>query len=142
MREPAPSLDSLPFRTQHELRYSDTDAQGHINNGVSSTLMESCRVALLRGGGLKTRFNNTFVIARSEIDFFTEMFWPGQVTAAVGVETIGTSSITVRQGIFRDGVCVTAGRAVVVAFDEETRRPMPLAEAARLELEDWRVRRS
>lgn len=140
MREAAPTLASLPFRTEHELRYSDTDAQGHINNGVSATLMETCRVTLLRGGGLKTRFNNSFVLARNEIDFLAEMFWPGNVTAAIGVERIGSTSISFRQAVFRDGVCVSAGRAVVVAFDGKTRRPTMLAEAARLELEAWRVR--
>jgi len=140
MREAAPSLESLPFRTQHELRYSDTDAQGHINNGISATLMETCRVTLLRGGGLKARFNNTFVLARNEIDFLTEMFWPGTVTAAIGVERIGGSSITFRQAVFRDLVCVSAGRAIIVAFDEKTRRPTPLAQEARLELENWMVR--
>lgn len=140
MREPAPSLDSLPFRTQHELRYSDMDEQGHINNGVSSALMEHCRVSLLRGGGLKARFNNIFVLARNEIDYFAELFWPGQVTAAIGVERLGETSITFRQAIFRDGSCISAGRAVVVAFDGQTRRPTPLAMEARRELEAWRVR--
>jgi len=46
---PAPSLplDAYPFRTTAEIRYADTDRQGHVNNAVFATFSEIGRVAFL-----------------------------------------------------------------------------------------------
>ena len=36
-----PSPDAFPSRTHDKLRYNDTDRQGHVNNAVFSTFLES-----------------------------------------------------------------------------------------------------
>ncbi len=36
-----PTLDAFPLRTHEKLRYADTDRQGHINNAVFATLLET-----------------------------------------------------------------------------------------------------
>ncbi|WP_343068673.1 hypothetical protein [Kaustia mangrovi] len=40
-------LDDFPLRTSDKLRYADTDRQGHVNNAVFATFMETGRVAFL-----------------------------------------------------------------------------------------------
>jgi hypothetical protein len=43
----APDLDQFPSRTYEKLRYADTDRQGHINNAVFATMLETGRVEVL-----------------------------------------------------------------------------------------------
>lgn len=41
------SIDDFPFRTYEKLRYVDTDRQGHVNNAVFASMLETGRVELL-----------------------------------------------------------------------------------------------
>ncbi|UCF22768.1 MAG: acyl-CoA thioesterase, partial [Ralstonia sp.] len=41
------SLDDFPMQTADKLRYGDTDRQGHVNNAVFATFLESGRVELI-----------------------------------------------------------------------------------------------
>ena len=43
--------ENFPFRTRDKLRYGDTDRQGHVNNAVFATFLETGRVDMLIGGG-------------------------------------------------------------------------------------------
>ena len=36
-------LDQFPLRTRDKLRYADTDRQGHVNNAVFATFLETGR---------------------------------------------------------------------------------------------------
>jgi acyl-CoA thioester hydrolase len=41
-----PRLETYPHVTHDKLRYSDTDRQGHVNNAVFSTYLETGRVEI------------------------------------------------------------------------------------------------
>ena len=41
------TLEQFPIRTYDKLRYADTDRQGHVNNAVFSTFLETGRVELI-----------------------------------------------------------------------------------------------
>ena len=43
---PTRPLDAYPSRTSADIRYADMDRQGHVNNAVYSTFLESGRVNL------------------------------------------------------------------------------------------------
>ena len=47
MTSAPPLLADFPRRTFEKLRYSDTDRQGHVNNAVFSTMLETGRVEIL-----------------------------------------------------------------------------------------------
>ncbi len=38
-----PRLEEFPLRTSDKVRYGDTDRQGHVNNAVFSTFLETGR---------------------------------------------------------------------------------------------------
>ena len=42
-----PSLSDYPLQSTDKLRYGDTDRQGHINNAVFATYLETGRVEML-----------------------------------------------------------------------------------------------
>ena len=46
---PLPVLEDFPARATDTIRYADTDRQGHVNNAVFSTFLETGRVMFLLG---------------------------------------------------------------------------------------------
>ena len=136
-------VEAFPFRASAEIRFSDLDAQGHVNNAVYATFSEIGRVAFLyRPDEPLAPPGARFVIARIEIDFLAELHWPGTVEIGTGVTRIGRSAFGLTQGLFSGRRAVAAVENVVVMTDGETRRSTPLPERTVALLEGLRLRRS
>ncbi len=125
------TLADFPLVALEKLRYSDTDRQGHINNAVFATLLETGRVELLYAqDGALHGLDCSFVIASLHLDFLDEVHWPGSVKIGTRVEKIGCSSVTLGQAIFQDDRCVATSTSVIVQVGLESRRAVPLGEHA------------
>jgi acyl-CoA thioester hydrolase len=126
-RPALPRLAEFPIRVSDTIRFGDLDRQGHVNNAVFATYLETSRVALIYDAdqGLLVP-GVTSVLARLEIDFLQELHWPGTVEVGTAVAAIGRSSYTLLQAIFHNGTCAATGRATLVMIDATTRRPRPL----------------
>jgi acyl-CoA thioester hydrolase len=126
-RPALPGLAEYPIRVSDTIRFGDLDRQGHVNNAVFATYLETSRVALIYDAdqGLLVP-GVTSVLARLEIDFLQELHWPGTVEIGTAVSAIGRSSYTLLQAIFHNGTCAATGRATLVMIDATTRRPRPL----------------
>ncbi len=121
--------DGYKTWTSVTLRYGDTDRQGHINNAVYCTLFESGRVAFLYDeNGSVAGSGKTFVIARLAMDFLAEMNFPGVAEVGSRVLSIGRSSFTVGQALFKDSDCCSTSESVIVLTDESTRKSIPLTD--------------
>lgn len=125
-KQPVPTDFTLISRDT--IRYGDTDRQGHVNNAVFSTFLETGRVDFLynMAPGLREP-GAAFVIARLELDFRGEINWPGEVEIGTALESVGRSSIRLRQAIFVQGHCVAEAKSVLVQMDDTTRRARPFA---------------
>ena len=123
-------LESYTLRSYDKLRYADTDRQGHVNNAVFATLLETGRAELFYAAdaGLADP-DCAFVIANLNLDFIGEITWPGLVEIGTRVAKIGTSSATLEQALFQNGACVARARTVIVQMNETTRRSQPLNAA-------------
>ena len=129
MTDPRPQ--DFPLRTTDKLRYGDTDRQGHVNNAVFSTFLETGRVEMVFDADHPLLAPGAaFVIARLELDFKAELRWPGTVEIGTRVQAVGPSSVPLEQAVFQNGVCAALGKTVLVQMDEETRRSKPLEPAA------------
>ena len=63
------SIDDFPLRTYEKLRYVDTDRQGHVNNAVFASMLETGRVELLYSPDRPLADPQcSFVIARLTLD--------------------------------------------------------------------------
>lgn len=130
-QSPEPKPEDFQLLSHDKLRYGDTDRQGHVNNAVFSTLLETGRVELLFDAASPLREEGaSYVIARLELDFRAELRWPGEVQIGTSVARVGRSSLTLRQAIFNEGRCVATGISVLVLMDDATRRSRPISEAA------------
>lgn len=140
VRAPAPpaatSRAGYSIWTSDTLRYGDTDRQGHVNNAVFATFCESGRVSFLYDEKLDLRGTDTnFVIARLELDFRAELFYPGTVDIGTRVLSVGRSSFRLGQGIFKGDLCAATAECIMVLVDDNTRQSKPLTARLRRWLE-------
>lgn len=116
------------------VRFSDTDAMGHVNNVAVAAYVESGRVAL--GTALAEHADASmrgFILARLAIDYRGELHYPGDVDVGSRVVRIGRTSYTVATGVFDGDRCTAIAEGVLVMLGEEG--PAPISGAFRAELE-------
>ncbi|HEX4586178.1 MAG TPA: GNAT family N-acetyltransferase [Burkholderiaceae bacterium] len=122
-------LEDFPLRAFDKLRYGDTDRQGHVNNAVFATLLETGRVEMAYEGDKPLMDPGcAFVIARLELDYLAEMLWPGRVDIGTRVQSIGRSSLKVEQALFQSERLVAWAETVLVQVNETTRKSQALSE--------------
>ena len=115
-----------------EIRWSDVDAVGHVNNAVYATYLEECRDEWLDGalGDADTGWD--YVVARVALDYLRALRLEDEaVLVRVGLERIGTSSVTTREEILAGEELAATAEAVLVARVRETGCSRPLAAAER-----------
>lgn len=120
------------FWRQVTLRFSDLDLNGHVNNVSFAILFQEGRTSFLRA--VREAASDpamAFSVARLTIDFLNEMAIPGSVEVGTRILGIGRSSLTMGQGLFRDGACVGTSRAIMVRVDRAARRSQPITEVER-----------
>jgi acyl-CoA thioester hydrolase len=109
--------------TQVNLRFGDTDRQGHINNSVYATLYESGRFEFFQEGFRKSEDGrHGITLARVAIDFRIELYFPGTVSVGSRILSVGKSSLQLGQAIFKDDICHSISESVLVFIDLSTRR--------------------
>jgi acyl-CoA thioester hydrolase len=134
---PASERSSYAIWTYDKLRYGDTDRQGHVNNAVFATFCESGRVMFLYDEKLALAgADANFVVVRLEIDFRSELFYPGRIDIGTRVLGIGRTSFRLGQGVFNGDTCAATSETVLVLMDEPTRKAKPLTPQLRAWLEE------
>jgi acyl-CoA thioester hydrolase len=132
----APVLSDYVSISREKIRYRDTDGQGHVNNSVFATYLETGRVEVLLNGGLDLAGpDGGFVLAHLTLDYRKEVKWPGEIEIGTRVVSIGRSSLRFAQAVFCNGECVASGETIVVLTDKKTRRSSPFSDEARAYLE-------
>jgi YbgC/YbaW family acyl-CoA thioester hydrolase len=125
---------SLPFRVQERVRWSDCDPLGIIYYGAYIRYFEAAEHEMFRAAGLPyevMRVQRHVQLPRKAVN--VEFHSPAQMDELleieVGVEKIGTTSITMRFEAYRvEGrVHRATARITVVSVDKEsiTKRPLP-----------------
>lgn len=125
-------FEDFPSQTTDKIRYSDTDRQGHVNNAVFSSFLETGRVELLYDP-LRPLADSgcSFVIANLSLTFLKELKWPGIVKIGTGLTRIGNSSMSMVQCLYQDDEVVATAETVIVHMNETTKRSTPLSDQAR-----------
>ena len=121
-----------PVRIEVPLRHRDMDALGHVNQAVYHELLEEVRAAWFRSVLPDLPFTG-YVLVHVELDYRREVrISDGHLIGECRVGAIGTSRIELENRLLlADGTVAVEGRAVLVAWDEQTRRARPLTDAER-----------
>ena len=113
-----------------QLRYGDTDRQGHINNAVFATLYESGRTGFLFDNEESIAgLGYAFVIVKISMDFIEEMNFPGVVQIGSRILSTGNSSFKVGQALFKDELCCSTSESVIVITDTSNKKSTALPES-------------
>lgn len=115
---------SAAHRAPIQMRYSDTDAMGHLNNAVYVQYLETSRTILMKDVQVPPAERS--VVARLELDYRREIKLGQQVVVETLVERLGNSSWTVVSRVLADGMVSAVARTVEVRVGEGL-HPTPLS---------------
>jgi acyl-CoA thioester hydrolase len=135
-REHFPVLRALPTR------WSDDDTYGHVNNVVHYQMFDTAVNGwLIEASGTDIRRLPAIgLVVETQCRYFAELRFPEVVTAGLGLERLGNSSVVYRLALFGTGRDEPAavGRFVHVYVDRKTRRPVPVPDVIRAALDSLR----
>lgn len=130
------SLRRGDFRVLRELptRWSDDDTYGHVNNVVHYLMFDTAVNGwLIEAAGVDIRRLPAIgLVVETSCRYFAELRFPEIVTAGIGLEKLGSSSVVYRLALFgADEQPAAAGRFVHVYVDRDSRRPVPVPSEIR-----------
>lgn len=133
MIRPEYQQELFPHWTTLPIRFQDLDPLNHVNNAIFSTYYEEARIDFIQqepalAGQLERGYS--FVLANLEIDFLHPVEYPADLLIGTGIKSLGNSSITSLQAIYRshDKKLASVAEAHGVWFDLQKQRPSRLPE--------------
>ena len=122
----------VPFAT----RWNDNDQYGHLNNAVYYLAMDTAVNTWMMQHGLDPAGTAIALCAASSCEFHASASFPEALEVEIGIERLGTTSITWDLGILRGDEKIATGRFVHVFVDAESRRPVEIPARIRTGVED------
>ena len=127
-----------PLTTSIEVRFADLDAYGHVNNAVYFTYLETARVKLFREGfadlvseGLQ------FLVVEASCRYRKPIGLNDEVLVDIRSAKPGRSSFTLDYRVHnRSGTLFAEARTVLVCFDANKGKAVPLPATLRLAFEN------
>ena len=126
-------MSEYHFQYPIDIRYSDIDAQGHVNNTKFSVYIESARLAYLTALGLwdgKTFLDLGVIVADVHVAYKTPLFLGQKAVVNTRVAKIGNKSIQFEFQIVNSEngeVCATA-ETINVAYDFKRETSIPVSD--------------
>jgi len=132
------SDQSIHVYTAHvQVRWSDLDAMGYVNNSCYFTFFEQARVQWLESIAKDWNFTQAGpMLAHAACDFRRPVPYPATLEIDIYAEPPGRTSLkTYYEVRVRDeGTLYAQGEAALVWVDADTERPEPLPETFRAAL--------
>ena len=122
------------FTRTMDVRFADMDAMGHVNNAVYLTYFEAARMAYwMHVTGRPDLSDMDMILARAEVDFRSPLVAPESIEVGVGCASIGRTSFVLEQDMHEraTGRLVAEARKVLVHYDYQSRRAVPIGEDLR-----------
>ncbi|AMJ61688.1 acyl-CoA thioesterase [Bosea sp. PAMC 26642] len=120
-------------------RWHDNDVFGHVNNVVYYSWFDTGVNAWLIENGFLDLAQSEIVglVVETSCTYFESVAFPETVEIGLGVERLGTSSVTYRLGIFRKcgEQAAAQGRFTHVYVERATQKPVMIPAALRAALE-------
>ncbi|MFN5148769.1 MAG: acyl-CoA thioesterase [Flavobacteriia bacterium] len=120
-----------------QVRFTDLDVLGHVNNNVYLSYFEMTRVhyfkELLGENWDWRKFG--IVLVKNEVEYVRSVLLNDQPEITMYTEHIGTKSFTLGYELMVNGQLYSNGRSVQVCFDATVQETIPLPETMRQALE-------
>lgn len=129
----------FPVTWAVQTRWTDNDMFGHLNNAIYYALWDSAINAwIARDAGADPMTDAALpLVAQSGCRYIGELAYPDDLVVGIGVDRIGSSSVTFRLALYAAGAepedpVAAVGSWVHVYVDRVTRRPCPIPPEARV----------
>lgn len=126
-------MSEFRYETTIPVRYRDLDPLGHVNNAVYVTYLEHARISYLNAVLDVDLEAIDVVIANLEIDYKQSITLGAEVTVALSVVELGTSSFRMEYEVRVAESVVATAKTTQVVIDSDTGNPAPISD-------EWRKR--
>jgi acyl-CoA thioester hydrolase len=124
--------DDFRHRTRVEVRFRDIDAFGHVNNAVVSSYVEQARVRyLVEVLDVDPVGRMPLILANINIDYLSPILFSDAVEIDSRVDWLGSTSVAMSHLVKAADRELARSKSVLVVYDYEQARPMPVPD-------DWR----
>ncbi|PLR85033.1 hypothetical protein CVD25_17675 [Bacillus canaveralius] len=130
--------EEFDFSFPVQVRFSETDMFGHLNNTVPFVYFEQARIEFFKSKGfmqewVKTGNETIPVVADLQCDFLNQVFFDEQIDIFVKADSIGNSSVDLHyMGKKKNGEVCFVGRGTMVQISRKTGKGVPWSEEARV----------
>ena len=113
----------MPYKAKIEIRFSDIDKFGHVNNAVYLTYMEQSRISYFNEIiGKNNEWEKTgIILAKAEIDFLKPILFEDKIEIEVAVSRLGNKSFDMTYNIMKKQneltILMARGKTVLVCYD-------------------------
>jgi acyl-CoA thioester hydrolase len=133
-----------PHTFTRDVYLYETDAFGHTNNVTFLAYMESARFDLFKKLDLFDPHNILslpLILARAECDYIEISRYNDTLTIYSRISEIGLSSFVIEHVFVRerDNAIVAEGKVVIVYFDHERNRSIPIPDEVRYKLQRYQT---
>ena len=120
-----------------QVRFSDLDVLGHVNNTIYLSYFEMARVhyfkELLGEGWDWNKFG--IVLAKNEVEYFKSVLLNHEPLITIFTEHIGSKSFTLGYELHVNNELFAKGKSIQVCFDASTQKSILVPDQMRLQLE-------
>ncbi len=124
---------------QIEVRYTDLDTMGHVNNAVFLVYFEQGRMSFFRQRITDSWdwINYGIIVARNEIDYLTPVLLQDEVYVTAEFGSFGNKSFQMMMDVYKleagQRVDCARGLVTVVCFDYKQKKTISVPDAWRKE---------
>lgn len=135
--------DTFRFMTDDIVRFQDLDRVGHVNNVAFCVYAESGRVDFAEHvwPGSTAGTGIGWTIVNFSLHYRAQAHYPGRVKIGTAITRIGTSSLTMSQGLFmaEDSACFATADTVLVWTDIKNGTALPIPQEMKTAAEPYRI---
>ena len=123
----------MRFTAHVQQRWSDLDAQGHVNNVVVADYLQQARSQFMEAGGPDTAalFSDGVVVVSHSILYHRALRHADVVDIELWVAELGAARLRIDYRIVQDGQQAITASSVLCPFDFQEQRPRRLLEGER-----------
>lgn len=115
---------ALKITTPIQMRFSDADSFGHINNVALQMYFDLGKTDLFNELWRLTGVAEQVpaIVVSLNTDFYEQIFYGDQVVVETSIESIGNKSLRLLQRLMSGEKLCTLSRTVMVCYDRQTRK--------------------
>lgn len=124
-----------------QIRFSDIDSMGHVNNAVYLSYFEYTRVHYFNKL-LKPDWDwdsEGFILAHTDVSYLTPIQMKDDAKILMEIGQIGTKSFTLHYKIYVDSNLVTKGSSTLVCFNTKLQKSIVIPEEMKMSLNALQV---